>query len=163
MFGCSASGPKYGEISFERSPGLTEVYIFRLNKFVDGGSCYEINLNGESVGVLANGGFIRKEINSGDYIVSIPMINKENLDLKLTAKPNESVYIQFNVALNTSKGIPDSEIISKRSDYFYSEAALLNYNNLLVQVRPDYAIQKLESLKDSSVKRSCMATLRIKS
>jgi hypothetical protein len=47
--------------------------------------------------------------------------------------------------------------VSKKSDYNYSQGAWLNFNNLLVQVTPEYALELLSDLKDSGVGVSCMA------
>jgi hypothetical protein len=162
IMGCSASGPRYSDLSFEKTPGLSEVYIYRLNKFVDGGSCYEISIDGKPVGILGNGGFLRAEISPGKHTASIPMINKNSLELLFDSEESETVYLQFNVSLNSSGGIPESEIISTRADYTYSQGELMNFNNLLVQVNSEYAIENLSSLRDSSEKVSCMATLRYK-
>ena len=162
LFACAAGGPKYSDINFEKTPGQSEVYIFRLNKFVDGGSCYELRIDGEDVGGLGNGGFIRKEMPPGNHVASIPMVNKTHLELSFQSKMDEPTYIQFNVALNRANGIPESATISERSDYVHSRGELLNFNNLLVQVKPEYALEKMAALKDSSVKVSCMATVRHK-
>ncbi len=160
VLGCAASGPRYSDMSFEKTPGLSEVYIYRLSKFVDGGSCYEISIDGKPIGVLGNGGFLRAEISPGEHTVSIPMVDKNRLELLFDSEESKTVYLQFNVSWNSSGGIPESEIISKREDYTYSQGALMNFNNLLVQVNQEYASENLSSLKDSSGKVSCMITLR---
>lgn len=162
LYSCAAGGSKFSEINFEKPLDSAEIYVFRLNKFVDGGSCYEAKIDDEVIGVLANGGFIRKVVKPGAHEVAIPMINGERLNLAVSASSGESIYIQFNVALNSANGIPQEQIISTKSDYKYTQGELMNFYNLLVQVKPDYALQQMQALKDSSVKASCMATLKIK-
>lgn len=160
IFGCAASGPRYSDMSFETTPGLSEVYIYRLNKFVDGGSCYEISIDGKPIGVLGNGGFLRKEISPGKHTVSIPMVDKNSLELLFDSEESEPVYIQFNVSLSSSSAIPESQIISERADYKNSQGELMNFNNLMAQVNQEYASENIATLKDSFEKVSCMATLR---
>ena len=90
LTGCSASGLKFTESKFTQNPKQTEIYIFRLNKFVAAGSCYEIGLNENVIGVLGNGGFIRKEVSPGESIISVPMTDDSNLALKFDGKKNET-------------------------------------------------------------------------
>jgi hypothetical protein len=62
-------------------------------------------------------------VDSGEKIISIPMVNKNSLELSIQSKEKEASYLQFNVALNSSGSIPESEIVSKKSDYNYSQGA----------------------------------------
>lgn len=159
---CTANGTRFEEANFSFTEGKGELYIFRLNKFVDGGSCYEFSVDGRPIGVLGNGGFLRIEIDPGEHFVSVPMINKEYLQLSIEQSVENATYLQFNVSLNSEGSIPESVIISKKSDYKYSQSPVLKFNNLLVQVASEYALNQLKDLRDSSVGASCMATLREK-
>jgi len=159
--GCAAGGAKFGEIQFIKNDKLSEIFVFRLDKFVAGGSCYEIGIDKNSIGVLGNGGFIRKELSAGNHIITIPMIDKSQLNLSFDTDAMQTKYFQFNVALNDTKAIPESEILSKKLDYTFSQGELLHFDTVFVQVRPEYAIKELQSLRDSSEKVSCMATVSL--
>ena len=159
---CAASGPKFTESTFIKNPKQTEIYVFRLEKFAASGSCYEIGLNDNAIGVLANGGFIRKEVTPGENVLSVPMTDDSNLALKFDGKGNETLYFQFSIALNDTNAIPVSNIISNGGDYIDTQGALLDFNSLFAQVEEQYALNELRLLRDSSDKVSCMGTLSLK-
>jgi hypothetical protein len=162
LSGCAAGGPKFTESKFTKNPKKTEVFVFRLDKFVDGGSCYEIGINDNSIGALANGGFIRKEVAPGNHVIAVPMLNKTHLKVNFEGKENETLYFQFNVALNDTNAIPNSKILSQKDDYTNTQGELMHFDNLLAQVEEEYALSELMLLRDSSVKASCMATVDFK-
>jgi hypothetical protein len=162
LSGCSAGGTKFTESKFTKTPNQTEIFVFRLDKLAASGSCYEIGLNDNAIGVLGNGGFIRKEVSPGKNIISVPMSDKTNLELNFDGKENETLYFQFSIALNDAKAIPDSKIISNGGDYIDVQGELLDFNSLFAQVEELYALNELKLLRDSSVKVSCMGTLNLK-
>lgn len=162
LTGCAAGGPKFTESKFTKNPMQTEIFVFRLDKFVDGGGCYEVGLNDNPIGVLANGGFIRKEVNPGKHVIAVPMINKTHLEVSFEGKENETLYFQFNVALNDPNAIPNSKILSQKDDYTNTQGELMHFDNLFAQVEAEYALNELKLLRDSSVKVSCMATVDFK-
>lgn len=159
LSGCAAGGTKFTESKFTKNPKKTEIYIFRFEQFFANGACYEIGLNEKSIGVLGNGGFIRKEVSPGNNTISVPMSDKIPLSLNFDGKENETLYFQFNVALNDTKAIPDSNIISNGGDYTDINGALMHVNSLFVQVEERYALNELKLLRDSSAKVTCMVTL----
>jgi hypothetical protein len=161
QFGCAAKGPRYSETNFHKTEGMAEVYVFRLNKFTGGGGCIEIRIDDEVIGDLANGGFIRKEVTPGNHIASMPATPTDILKLNVNASQDKPTYIQYSVALN-GEGIEESQIISEKKLHINKSGELMRFHNLFVEVKPEYAMESLKTLKDSSVNRSCLGVLRPK-
>ncbi|OZG74046.1 hypothetical protein BTA51_09755 [Hahella sp. CCB-MM4] len=159
--GCGAKGPIYGEVQYQRDESKAEVYAYRLKRTVGALDCYEVKLDGEVTGELSNGGYLRREVMPGKHVVSFPVnsARRHFMEVGLEAEAGQTLYVEFNVELNYEQGIPESEIISSPSKYELYQGELMRFYYTVAQVKPDFALDRLPSLRDSS-EVSCLATLR---
>lgn len=147
---CAAKGPLYKEVQRSSLDGQSRIVIFRKDQFVDGGSCYTVRVDDTPVGVLGNGGFLEVMVEPGEHNVSIPHLKGKTLTVPANLESNTTYYVEYNSTLNGVSGIPIGNIAVVNTDMGFA----------LTPVPETYALAELETLRDSSEKVSCMATLK---
>ena len=150
IYGCAAKGAFYKDVRTKDLNGKSSITIFRKKQFADGGSCYTVNVDGQSVGVLANGGFIEVLLQPGKHTVTVPHLNGKTLSSEATLEENGAYYVEYNSVLTGVSAVPIGS----------AAVTNVNFNFALSPVPESYALGILEGLRDSSKKVSCMATLK---
>ena len=105
---CSATGPRYSEIPEVNLSGKSEIIIFRESKFVASVSKYCINIDGKTIGVLSNGGFLRVVVEHGSHLISIPSIIRKSppTELQIETTENGKTYLLHSIDLASMFVIP---------------------------------------------------------
>ena len=90
LSGCGAGGAKFSGLE-KPSHDMAQVYIYRPSAFVQSGNFPDLALDGNPVGQLKNGGFIKFSAPAGDHTLNITgnvlqWIHRDaNMPLKLEA------------------------------------------------------------------------------
>jgi hypothetical protein len=68
--GCSATGPKFSSVSYV-GPNETLIYVYRNSAFLKGGTYPFVYIDGEEIGPLKNGGYVKASVPPGEHRVTI--------------------------------------------------------------------------------------------
>ena len=131
---CSASGIKYSEIVQTELNGQSEIIVFRKSQFAASGGCYRINVDGKEIGILANGGYLRKRVAPGKHVVSI---TQQDLALEIETKQNMKSFVEYNIGLNGMSVLPIGVI----------SAVSMDWNVAFVDTPKDYGLQAVSTLR----------------
>ena len=142
---CSATGPKYSELQKQPLDGKSEIVVYRLSQLAASGGCYRVKVDGVQVGILANGGYVRKIVDPGNHKVSIML--REGLDLEINTQPNETNYIQYNIGVSGMSAFPIGTISVVNMEWDVS----------LVDTPKDYGLKTVSSLRQSLKSHTCMS------
>ena len=142
---CSATGPRYSELPEEPLEGKSEIVVYRLSQLAASGGCYRVSIDDTPIGILANGGYVRKIVPPGKHKVSI--ILKDSLDLEIEAKPNETNYIQYNIGLGGMSAFPVGTL----------SVVNMDWNVSLVDVPKDHGKKTVSNLRQSLKTHTCMS------
>lgn len=149
LTGCGASGPAFEQINLDSNQSKSEIIVFRKNQFVDGGSCYQVNVNGKELGILANGGFLRTIVDPAKHKIVLFSVRDNVLELEVSSTEHSTNYIEYNTSLAGGHFLPIGSVVSFST----------SFDSSLAEVEPEYALTILKDLKESS-KTSCMGTIR---
>lgn len=150
LCGCAAKGAFYKDVRTQAMNGKSSITIFRKKQFADGGSCYTVWVDGKSVGVLGNGGFIEVLLEPGEHVVTIPHLDGKILRSEAVLAENQAYYVEYNSRATGVSAIPIGSMA----------VTSVSFNFALSPVPETYALGLLEGLRDSSKKVSCMATMK---
>jgi len=145
LAGCSATGPKYTELHKQPLDGKSEIVIYRLSQFAASGGCYRVKVDDKQIGILANGGYVRKIVEPGSHKVSIVL--RSGLDLVIETKPNETNYIQYNIGVSGMSAFPIGTIAVVNMDWDVS----------LVDVPKNQGLNTVSNLRQSLKTNTCMS------
>lgn len=143
LSGCSATGLKFEELVPNSLNGKSELLIFRESKISASGSSFCTKINGESIGILKNGGFLRVEVEPGTHTVSMPF--SEELSIELEAEPNKTKFVEFTVGLAGLGVLPIGTITS----------VSMSWNMALIATDEEYSVEKLSGLRESTASSDC--------
>lgn len=109
---CSATGPRYSELPKIDLNEKSEFIIFREKKLGAAGSKYCIKIDGEPLGILSSGGFLRTTITPGNHEIEIPSILRREPPTILTvdALEGESIYLLHSIDLASMWILPIGQI-----------------------------------------------------
>jgi hypothetical protein len=145
LIGCASGGALYNEKPIANHTNNAQIILFRKHQFTAGGACYKTYLDAKQYGVLANGGFIISDVESGLHNISV----KDNkLSLPISVEAGKRYYIEYSISLSDLSAIPVGTATS----------VSMGFDFYLANVTSAYAMQLLPKLKDSSVKYTCMNT-----
>lgn len=143
LFGCSATGTKFRELVPAKLNGMSEIIIYHESKIVASGSSFCTKVNGESIGTLENGGYLRAEVGPGNQNISMPF--SKELSVKFESKPDQTRYIEFTVGLSGLRILPIGTII----------AVSTSWNMALVVTDEAYSKGELSGLRESTRSSDC--------
>ena len=142
---CSASGPRYSELPKEPLNGRAEIIVYRLSQIAASGGCYRVEIDDSRIGILANGGYLRQIVEPGKHKVSIVL--REDLDLEIETKPNETNYIQYNIGLAGMSAFPLGTL----------SVVNMDWNVSLVDTPKDHGLKTVRNLRQSLKTHTCMS------
>ena len=142
---CSATGPKYSALPKQPLNGKSEIVVYRLSQLAASGGCYRVNVDGESIGILANGGYVRRIVEPGSHKISIVL--REGLDLDIDTKPDETNYIQYDIGVNSMSAFPIGTI----------SVVNIAWDVSLVDTPKDYGLNTVNNLRQSLKTHTCMS------
>ena len=141
---CSASGIKYSEIVQTELNGQSEIIVFRKSQLAASGGCYRINVDGKEIGILANGGYLRKMVEPGKHVVSISL---KELDFEIETIENTKSFVEYNIGLNGMSAFPIGVI----------SVVSMDWNVAFVDTPKDYGLKAVSNLRESLKTHTCMS------
>lgn len=145
LCGCSATGQKYSELAPVVSTGKSELVIYRKSQIAASGGCYRIKVDGKEVGILANGGYLRKFVEPGKHIVTA-VIGKD-LDLEIQTTENSQNFILLSIGLSGISGFPVGTV----------SVVNASWNVGLVDTPKDFGVKAVQELRESTTTNTCMS------
>jgi hypothetical protein len=87
--GCAASGPMYpAEAGIAIESG--NLVVFRPYRFLSGGVYPDVYMDDQKVGILRNGGYIRRDVGSGSHVLRIGKKSET-----ITISNNERFFFRY--------------------------------------------------------------------
>ena len=137
LVSCMATGPAFNSLQPEQSD-LVSLYILRQSAFAASAYCPPVTIDGEKIGCLKNGGYIRKYVSPGLHEVRFEKrfgeMGKEHF-IKINGKPGETLFFEWAYDVD---GVWSTGFVSGAT---FSEA--------IVQHKQEQAIEILRNLNES--------------
>lgn len=144
---CSSPRPRDNAAKVEDLEGRSEVFVFRESKEASTDKGYCVKLDGVPIGTLTNGSFLRKVVNPGWHMISIP--SSGQLSLEIEPEANDKSFLVFSIGLESLKETPTATT--------YDSVSVDTAQHLsLIATTKDYGQEKLKNLLESQSSSQCI-------
>jgi len=145
LTGCSASGIKYQDLVQTELNGQSEIIVYRKSQLAASGGCYRVNVDGKEIGILANGGYLRKTVDPGKHTVSIVL--RKGLDLEVETIKDTKSYIEYTIGVSNMSVFPIGTI----------SVVNMGWDVALVDTPKDHGLKTVMNLRESLKTHTCMS------
>lgn len=135
---CAANGPRYNDTSAMTLAGQSEIVVYRKKQFAASASCYRIRIDGELLGSLESGSYLKKMVPAGQHTVSVDLGDGISLPIKTTENAKNYILLDMSIKDVSTFGVGTAHIVD------------LNWNVGLIDVPSDMAIPIVTMLNGSS-------------
>lgn len=143
LTGCAASGAYFRSDSVKNLGEKSEIIVYRMGKVSASGSNFCTKINGDSLGVLQNGGFLRKKLEPGTHTVTMPW--DESLTIEVSTEPGKVSYVEFTIGLDGMGVLPIGTVT----------AVSMSWNMALISKKPAESLRALSTLRESTYSTTC--------
>jgi len=147
-----------GEKFAEREPiieGLATVYLFRTPAFEASSRDYNIFVNDSIHAVLPNGSYSVSYLEPGRYTFGAQIVEKwygkgDRIDIEYEVQANQEYFIGYIKTWDLDSR-PEDFFLAATEDNSYNATVgyLLQWDDAMAVVNPDYAFEELKKLKRS--------------
>ena len=101
LMGCSASGPMF--VPLENTPSDQGIiYVYRPSSFVGAAIRPKVEIDGQFICKLPNGGYCAYSCDPGEVVVSAKTETRRTLTI--TVKPGEAYYVRMQITMGVVMG-----------------------------------------------------------
>ena len=143
--GCSATGQKYSELAPVVTGGKSEIVIYRKSQMAASGGCYRVKLDGEQIGILQNGGYLRKFVEPGKH--TITAVIEKDLNIEIETKENSQNFIFLNIGLAGLSAFPIGTV----------SVVNASWNVALIDTPQEFGAKAVQELRESTTLSTCMS------
>lgn len=140
VIGC-AMGPKYDVIPTPILKDRVELVVFRRSKIYGSGECNILKINGQEIGTLVNGGFLREFVTPGKQSVSIRVYGRQWYKLEVDSYDFPRVFVELTIDKSTLNTYPKGAII---------KSIEVGGNYYLAQIQENHALPIVLDLNEST-------------
>ena len=135
---CSARGPIYNETPDKDLAGQSQIVVYRNKQFAASGSCYRIKIDGELLGSLESGSYLKKTVSAGPHVVSVEL--GDGINLPITTAESTKNYVLLDMAIRdlSTFGVGTAQTVD------------LTWNIALIDAPNAIALPVLSKLNESS-------------